>query len=285
MIINLKENLLDFIKSHNLSLEAIEFISYKSSDDGEIYHCDLIDFIEVADEIDFEEHDPLIKHREVLSDTINVVADEWFIQRSQEPGAIWQLNHFPETGEYEVVREEDLISPDDNIDSEVVELLDLPSPNATYALDSISIGADTYQIETKDGIQRVVTVNGLRGVIIACNPKGRYWTQPHAGVKDPQMLFHPELVKIIMEYQATLESVKRYNLRDADIGSVFNLEELASKYNLNIEGFEQDAFNNLDVVFVRPDAEYQITFTGAASFPDLRHEIITRMAPNDIIKL
>lgn len=285
MIINLKENLLDFIKSHNLSLEAIEFISYKSSDDGEIYHCDLIDFIEVADEIDFEEYDPLVKHREVLSDTINVVADEWFIQRSQEPGAIWQLNYFPETGEYEVVREEDLISPDDNIDSDVVELLDLPSPNAVYACDTIEINGITYRIKTKDGLQQVMNEQGRIAVIIACNPGGKYWTQPYAGVKDPQMLFHPELVKITMEYQSTLEPLNGYNLRDADIDSVLDLEQLASNYNLNLNGFEQSGFNNLDVVFVRPDTEYQITFTGAASFPELRHEIITRVAPNDIIKL
>lgn len=285
MIINLKENLLDFIKSHNLSLEGIDFVSYKSSDGGEIYHCDLIDFIEVAEGIDFEEYDPLIKHREVLSDTINIVADEWFIQRSQEPGAIWQLNHFPETGDYEPVSEEDLINPDDNIDDDVVELLDLPSPNATYALDAIEINGETYHIDIKDGIQRVLNDRGHTAIIVACNPNGKYWTYPDAGVKDPQMLFHPELVKIIMEYQATLKPTNEYNLRDADIGSVLNLKELATKYNLNIEGFEQRAFNNLDVVFVNSGTEYQITYTGAASFPDLRHEVVTRVTPNDIIKL
>lgn len=285
MIVNLKSNLLEFIKSHNLPVMDIEYVSYLSKEHDSYCCCDFSELVDIAEDINFEDYDPLIKHREQLSQDINIVADEWYITRSTDPAAIWEYHQLPPTGEYNEISEEDIIDTDDVIDLDVVELLTHDSPNLDYVRDSITILDKEYRIENNDGIEQVINDKNEVGIILACNPHGQYWTQPYAGIKDPQMLFHPELVKIIMEYQSTLEPLKGYNLRDADIGSVLDLEELASNYNLNTGGFDESGFNNLEVVFVRSECEYQITYTGGVNFPELRHEIITRVTPNSIIKL
>lgn len=288
MIINLKSNLLEFIKSHNLSVMDIEYVSYLSKEHDSYCCCDFSELVDIAEDINFEDYDPLIKHREQLSQDINIVADEWYITRSTDPAAIWEYHQLPPTGEYEEISEEDLIDPNDVIDEEVVELLSHESPNASYVRDRITILGKEYRIENNDGIEQVVNDKNEVGVILACNPRGQYWSQYTSVSKDPQLLFYPELIKIVMEYHGEHGSSAEDNLvkrSDADIGSVFKLEDIAKEYNLDIAGFDQNQFNNLKVEFVPKGYDYQISFTGAASHYEIRHEIISYLKPTDIIKL
>lgn len=288
MIINLRRNILEFIISHNLSVMDIEYVSYISKEDGSLCSCDFSELIDIAEDINFEDHDPLIKHREQLNQNISIVADEWYITRSTDPAAIWEYHQLPPTGKYKELYEEDLIDPNDVIDKEVVELLAQDSYNMNYVRDHITILNKEYRIENADGIEQVVNDKNEVGVILACNPRGQYWSQYTSVSKDPQLLFYPELIKIVMEYHGEHGSSAEDNLvkrSDADIGSVFKLEDIAKEYNLDITGFDQNQFNNLKVEFVPKGYDYQISFTGAASHYEIRHEIISYLKPTDIIKL
>lgn len=283
MITNLKQSLIDFMTSHRLSPDEVQCVNFFSQVQQEICHCDFIDFIELAEDINFEEYDPLIKHREMISQSIAIIADTWFISRSREPGSFWQLNVLPVVGEYEDIEEEDIITDTDRIDEEMIELCYGVSDNSDYVRDNLMINDERYIIENKDGIERVVNKDGKVGIIIACNPNGRYWTVPSTAVKDPQILYYPELVKIVAEYRAS-NPIKGYQLENGNIAEVFDIDELSVKYNLDFGILGNQHFNNLQVVWIPKDTDYIIDFSGAASHDDLRHEVIYPVDSVNIVR-
>lgn len=283
MITNLKQSLIDFMASHRLRPDEIQHVSFFSQVQQEICHCDFIDFIELAEDINFEDYDSLIKHREVISQSITIIAESWFISRSREVGSFWQLNVLPVIGEYESIEEEDILSDIDRIDEEMVELCRNVSSNSDYVRDDIMIDNKKYIIENKDGVERVVNDEGRVAVILACNPNGRYWSVPSVVAKDPQILHYPELIKIVVEYR-TKNPIKGYQLEDGDIAEVFDVNELSTKYNLDFGNITNERFNNLRVVWVPKDVDYIIDFSGAATHEDLRHEVIYPVDSVNVIR-
>lgn len=282
MIVNLKRNILEFIKSHELSVIDIEYVNYISKEDGSLCSCDFSELLDVAEDINFEDHDPLIKHREQLHQNISIVADEWYITRSTDPAVIWEYHGLPALGDYKELYEEDLIDLDDIIDNEILDLITHESPNADYVRDNIMILDELYRIENNDGIEQVVNKKGCVAVILACNPNGRYWTVPTTSAKDPQILYHPELVKIVSEYRAN-NPIEGYQLKDGDIATVFDIDELSTKYNLDFGPIGNQHFNNLQVVWMSKNTDYVIDFSGAASHEDLRHEVIYPLSSMNVI--
>lgn len=284
MITNLKESLIDFMTSHRLSPDEVQCVNFFSQTQQEICHCDFIDFIELAEDINFEEYDPLIKHREVISRSIAIIAETWFITRSREAGSFWELNFLPAVGEYEEIEEEDIISDTDRIDEEMIELCYNVSSNSDYVRDDIMINNKKYTIDNMDGVEKVVNDDGDVAIILACNPGGRYWSDRSLATKDPQVLYHPELVKIVLEYRAK-NPIKGYQLEDGNIGEVFNIDELSTKYNLNFGGITNERFNNLQIVWKPKGYDYIIDFSGAASHEGLRHEVIYSLGSVDVISI
>lgn len=283
MITNLKQSLIDFMTTHRLSSYEVQCVNFFSQVQQEICHCDFIDFIELAEDINFEDYDPLIKHREVISQSIAIIAESWFISRSREAGSFWQLNVLPAIGEYEDIEEEDIITDTDRIDDEMIELCYGVSNNSDYVRDNLVIDNERYIIENKDDIERVVDDKGRVAIILACNPNGRYWTVPSTTVKDPQILYHPELVKIVIEYRAS-NPIKGYQLENGNIAEVFDIDELSAKYNLDFGPLGNQHFNNLQVVWMPKDTDYIIDFSGAASHEDLRHEVIYPVDSVNIVR-
>lgn len=285
MIINLKESLLDFMTQHDLRAEDVEYVGYHCQFNEAEAHCDFVDFLEVAEDINFEEYDPLIKNREVIRPGLKILADEWFISKDDSGEAMWLLHHMAQPcGDYEPITEEDIIRDIDVVDDEMRSLLDITSENGTYVRDNIEINGVEYKIENKDGIERVVNNHDCVGIILAANANGQYWSAASTNQKDPQMLFYPELIKTVMEYTATFE-IPTYHLFDADIGTVFNLANIQKEYHLDTSGFNADLFNNLRVIFVPKNETYRVSYTGAANHPELRHEILLRVTPEDNIKI
>lgn len=283
MITNLKQSLIDFMTSHRLSPDEVQCVNFFSQVQQEICHCDFIDFIELAEDINFEDYDSLIKHREVISQSIAIIAETWFISRSRDVGSFWQLNVLPVIGEYEDIEEEDIITDTDRIDDEMIELCYGVSNNSDYVRDNLVIDNERYIIENKDGIERVVDNKGRVAIILACNPNGRYWTAPSTTVKDPQILYYPELVKIVIEYRAS-NPIKGYQLENGNIAEVFDIDELSAKYNLDFGPLGNQHFNNLQVVWMPKDTDYIIDFSGAASHEDLRHEVIYPVDSVNIVR-
>lgn len=283
MITNLKQSLIDFMTSHKLSPDEVQCVNFFSQVQQEICHCDFLDFIELAEDINFEDYDPLIKHREVISQSIAIIAETWFISRSRDVGSFWQLNVLPVIGEYEDIEEEDIITDTDRIDNEMIELCYGVSNNSDYVRDNLVINNERYIIENKDGIERVVDDKGRVAVILACNPNGRYWTVPSTTVKDPQILYYPELVKIVIEYRVS-NPIKGYQLENGNIAEVFDIDELSVKYNLDFGPLGNQHFNNLQVVWIPKDTDYIIDFSGAASHDDLRHEVIYPVDSVNIVR-
>lgn len=284
MIINLAESLIEFAQNHNINLEEVEYVGYHCALNNEQCHCTLVDFMDVAEDINFEDYDPLIKYREPIKNRIDIVSENWFIRNSNEPGAIWSYHELAAPpGHYEPISDEDIIEEIDNIDEWANELLSKESPNLDYVKDLIDINGVRYKIDGIDGLEKVVDDNGRVAVIMACNPNGRYWTTT-ATNKDPQILYHPELVKIVLEYRAANE-IKGYPLKDCNIKTVFNIAELADKYNLDFGDITNESFNNLRVAWLPKNYEYIIEFSGAGSHLDLRHEIVKSLAGLDVIKL
>lgn len=288
MISNLKTNIIDFMKLHGASAMDVEYVHYFSKELEENCSCDFGEFLDIVEEINFEDSDVLIKHREQINESLCIVGDEWYISRSDVPEAIWSFHRLPVMGDYNSITEDDIINNIDNIDPDVVELLSQDSVNLDYVRDYITINNETYIIECKDDIQRVVNNAGKVAIIMACNPCGQYWTQSSDTIKDPQILFYPELIKIVMEYKDQCDnSVKPGNIsvKNGNIESVFNIAELSDKYSLNFDGIRQEGFNNLRVEFVPKDYDYQISFMGAAIHPDIRHEIIRYIKEDYIINV
>ena len=153
MITNLKQSLIDFMTSHRLSPDEVQCVKFFSEVQQEICHCDFIDFIELAEDINFEDYDPLIKHSEVISQSIAIIADTWFISRSRDVGSFWQFNVLPVIGEYEDIEEEDILTDTDRIDDEMIELCYGVSNNSEYVRDNLIINNERYIIENKDGIE------------------------------------------------------------------------------------------------------------------------------------
>lgn len=283
MITNLKQSLIDFMRSHKLSPDEVQCVNFFSQVQQEICHCDFFDFIELAEDINFEDYDPLIKHREVISQSIAIIAETWFISRSRDVGSFWQLNVLPVISEYEDIEEEDIITDTDQIDDEMIELCYGVSNNSDYVRDNLVINNERYVIENKDGIERVVNDEDRVAIILACNPNGRYWTVPSTTAKDPQILYYPELVKIVIEYRAS-NPIKGYQLENGNIAEVFDIDELSAKYNLDFGTLGNQHFNNLQVVWIPKDTDYIIDFSGAASHEDLRHEVIYPVDSVNIVR-
>lgn len=285
MIINLAENLLTFLEQHNLDTRDIEYVGYQSGVSGEISHCTFLDFLEVAEDINFEDYDPLVKHREPIKNQINIVAEQWFVATSNEPDTLWSYSELPiPMGVYEPICEEDIIDEVDVIDEWTSELLSNKSPNLDYVRDTIDIAGKTYKIDGINGLEKIVDDNNRTPVILACNPNGRYWTVQSTTFKDPQILYHPELVKIVIEYRQS-HPIEGYQLADGNIMDVFDIEELSDKYNLDFGTLSNQHFNNLQVVWVPKGVDYIIDFSGASSHEDLRHEVIYPVGSMNIVSV
>lgn len=285
MIINLGDSLLEFIANHNLNIEEIEYVSYDSNYNDGATHCSFADLMDVIEEINFEDHDPLIKYREPIKNHICIVGNGWFVYNSSDSTAIWEYSLLPQPmGDYEPISEEDIIDEVDTVDEWATELLTNSSINTDYVRDKITAVGIEYKIDNMDGLEKVVNDDGHVAVILACNPNGQYWSVKSLATKDPQVLYHPELVKIVLEYRAK-NPIKGYQLEDGNIAEVFDIDELSTKYNLNFGGITNERFNNLQVIWKTKGYDYVIDLSGAASHEGLHHEVIYPVSSVDVVSI
>lgn len=109
--------------------------------------------------------------------------------------------------------------------------------------ESINIRGEVYSVVI-DGIKKVVKDNKV--AVIIASDGCRYWTSDNRVVKDINMLFHPELIKIVMEDMCEDEN--------------FTLEWIEENLKLNTKGFENADIMNLSVIWVEVGSRFNIAF-------------------------
>ena len=109
--------------------------------------------------------------------------------------------------------------------------------------ETITIHGKSYNI-INDGIDKVVKDDEV--AVIIASDGCRYWTSDNRVVKDINMLFHPELIKIVMEDMCEDEN--------------FTLEWIEENLKLNTKGFENADIMNLSVIWVEVGSRFNIAF-------------------------
>lgn len=108
----------------------------------------------------------------------------------------------------------------------------------------IVIRGKEYKI-INEGIDKVVNDDNQVAVILASDGM-QYWTADYSCVKDINMLFHPELIKIVMEDMCEDDN--------------FSLDWINENLKLNTKGFESANIMYLDVVWVDLGTRFTIGF-------------------------
>jgi hypothetical protein len=126
----------------------------------------------------------------------------------------------------------------------------------------ITINGKKYNV-IKDTIDKVIDGDNV-GLIIA-NNGSQYWTADLTTVKDPRMLFHPGLIKLVMEGR---------NQNQFE----FNTSWIEDKLNINTDGFDDDYLCNLKVIWLPAGTRFNIVFDALSPEHQMEEQII--VSPN-----
>ena len=253
MIVNLAMQTRTLIANAGLNIADINYVIFFNPNTMEKQYCSFSEFMDIADEINYEELDPTMVYRRVIHSDLAIVADRWWLQRTTNPEDVesWVYQEIPTpmdnmeqgTGELEaeyIVAEIDLIEED---------YLDLIEPRSAFGLylkpQHITIEGKQYLISDEDGIDKVID-NDKVAVIVA-GDGGHWWTNNVQDDKDPRMIFHPELIKLVME--------DRY-----EQDGVITILQSARGLDLNIRGFETEWTSRLTVQWVPRGTEFLIVY-------------------------
>ena len=98
------------------------------------------------------------------------------------------------------------------------------------------------------------------GVIVATNG-GQYWTGQPNVAKDPRMLFHPVLVKMVLEESYV----------DMD---TYNNAWIAEQLGISTNGFSDESFSALDIRWIPRGTEFMITYDSVNDTADMCEQIM-----------
>lgn len=104
MIVNLAEQTRSTIINAGLSSKDVRYVVYYNSDDEEYQRCTFEEFMLLAEDINYDEHDTTMQSRKIIYNTLQIVADTWWLRRpdAEEDDECWIYAPLP-------VSEEDAI--------------------------------------------------------------------------------------------------------------------------------------------------------------------------------
>ena len=210
MIVNLAESTRQIIKNAALEITDINHVTFYNVDDEQYQRCSFAEFMETAEDINYEELDPLMANRPIINTDLEIVADTWFLRRTYdgEEGERWILNFLPKAddelydgdGEF---HSDYVIADDDIFDPHYVEMVKPEHSSYEYAQDStIDILGVSHDIVNLDGIQKVIESTG-NVLIVKGYGYGEIWTRYVDDAKyRPELMYHPRLIKHVMEHSS-----------------------------------------------------------------------------------
>lgn len=206
MIVNLAAVTLNILNNANLSIESISHVAYYNVDEEEMQVCTFQEFIEVAEDINYDEMDPMFSGRRIVSGSIQIVGDTWWLRRTtdNEDTEEWVYCDLPipleelENGEGDLHRDY-IINPIDAHDEDYVELVEHVSDNYTYAKpDTVKLNGVTYNVVEEDGVSKVIDGEYVL-MVIAAGEDDTYFTTNDVTSTNINLLFEPALVKLAFE--------------------------------------------------------------------------------------
>lgn len=254
MITNLAIQTRQVLADAKLDASDIGYVIFYNEDAEQFQYCSYSEFMEVAEDIDFDEHDPIIAGRRIIHPGLAIVASNWWLRRTtdDEETENWVFQEIPlsmdemqeGSGDFHMdyaINEIDALTPD------YVDLIEVPSAYNSYVKsNNILINGQQFVTDDSDGIDKVYNNEDHVAVIVASNG-GQYWTNSPGNTKDPRMLFHPELIKMVIE-----ESYVDMN--------VFNNDWITNALGLNTSGFSDVSFLELEVRWIPRNQEFMIVY-------------------------
>lgn len=251
MIVNLAESTMRVIKDAGLDAQEIEYVGFYNDDDEQHQTCTFQEFIEIAEDINFDEFDPTIVGRRIIKETVEIVAEGWWLRRTVEGDDVesWVYSRLPKTIDETELGDGELhadyiINNVDNYDDDYVELVKHESPNKKYVKsDKITIGAVEYQIIDDDGVDKIVVDNHVL-VVIGSGQDNKYATINGNSSLNPNLIFSPAMIKHVFDTM--------------DITIDLNDELIYKLTNVRDAGFDDHHTTSLRIVKVRRGVDFTI---------------------------
>lgn len=254
MITNLAIQTRQVLADAKLDASDIGYVIFYNEDAEQFQYCSYSEFMEVAEDIDFDEHDPIIAGRRIIHPGLAIVASNWWLRRTtdDEETENWVFQEIPlsmdemqeGSGDFHM---DYVINEMDALTEDYVDLVEKPTTYNQYVQsNTISINGRQYNVDDSDGIDKVYDSEDRVGVIIATK-SGQYWTGQPNVVKDPRMLFHPELVKMVLEESYV----------DMD---TYNNAWISNNLGISTDGFSDESFLTLEVRWIPRGTEFMITY-------------------------
>lgn len=282
MIVNLAEVTRQTIQNANLDERDVRYVIYHDDETATDKACTYSEFMDIAEEINYDDMDDLLNSRKMVNTSLGIVADNWWLRRAQEGevGETWIYQERPKPleelegtlGELDTYH---LIEEEDQLDEEYKELVAVDKEGNPYVLPSnITIANKTYAILEKDGVRMVHDKDTNKVAVIIGAGGEQYWTAnpPNITGKDIRMLLHPELVKMVMEGTYT------------DTG-VYNKESIENNYGITTDGFFDYNFTSLKVEWVTVGSSFHIVYSSTGHIMDFFEEKVMLHNSDDMISV
>lgn len=249
MIVNLLAATRLVLDNANLNEDDIRYVTYYNDDTDEQQFCPWCVFVDVADEINYDENDSTFTGRRIIKPELSIVATDWWLRRTRDDEEVetWVYQDMPPLMEdmVEGINEFDVkyvIADIDVMSDEYKELVEDTDKEYPFAkATTIEINGNDYSTINDDGVDKVIN-NGNVAIILAA--EGRWWTWSSSSTRDIRMLFDPNLVKIVLEGTYLTDD--------------FNLEEIGQEIDLDVSCFSVDSFESLVIKWVPKDIQFNI---------------------------
>ena len=97
MIVNLATATLNLMKNADIDMSSISHVAFYNTDEEEMQICTFQEFIEVAGDINYDELDPVFSNRRIITNTLQVVGDTWWLYRTSDDDDVegWIYSELP----------------------------------------------------------------------------------------------------------------------------------------------------------------------------------------------
>lgn len=265
MIVNLAEQTKIVLDSAQLSEHDIEYVIYHRGNSDNKFYCSYDEFIEMAEDINYDQFDGLTATRRMINKDLMIVADTWMLHRTEDDDEVegWVYKTIPPSidnlingdGFLESIH---LVNDDDNYDASYVDMVTDTDKEYPYVKAStIEINGNTFNIIDDNGVDKIINKRD-NTVAIILSSVGKYWSAGDVVDKDIRMLFHPELIKMVME--------DIYLDRD-----VFNMQWIRDEFNFDTTGFSDDSFFELGIAWIPRGVKFDVV-AAKVTINDTPHE-------------
>lgn len=267
MIVNLAMQTRQIIADAKLNVRDIQYVIFYNDEASQYQYCSYSEFMETAEDIDYDQADPTFIGRRIIQPSLAIVAESWWLRRTtdDEETEDWVFQEIPMSmddmqegsGELDVNY---IIADIDALPSDYADLVGTRMSYNEYVQPShITICGKQYTVDDSDGIDKVYD-DGCVAVIVATDG-GQYWTYDMTVSKDPRMIFHPELVKLVMEESYV----------DLD---TYNNTWIADKLGISTNGFSDESFLTLGIRWIPRGTEFMITYDSVNDTAEMCEQVM-----------